>query len=148
MKRVIGKNKPWNPLANMDLFSFLESHLSQFGLHFLGTLFVIGYFAWSLTWHKMPRKKFPNHACRWASLWLSLQFYHLKGFKKIQPSKSFRFIVCYFSPVEVVEVALLFARWWTGILQNSMCIVSTPNLSGVTDFQIFQKCWKKKTDSE
>lgn len=30
--------------------------------------------------------------------------------QKIQPSKSFRFIVCYFSPVEVVEVALLFAR--------------------------------------
>ena len=148
MKRVIGKNKPWNPLANMDLFSFLESHLSQFGLHFLGTLFVIGYFAMESYLAQNAKKKIPESRLQVSQPVALAAVLSSQRIQKIQPSKSFRFIVCYFSPVEVVEVALLFARWWTGILQNSMCIVSTPNLSGVTDFQIFQKCWKKKTDSE
>jgi len=110
MKRVIGKNKPWNPLANTDLFSFLASHLSQFGLHFLGTLFVIGYFAWSLTWHKMPRKKFPESRLQVSQLVALPAVLSSQRIQKIQPSQSLRFIGCYFSPVEVVEVALLFAR--------------------------------------
>lgn len=90
--------------------SFLESHLSQFGLHFLGTLFVIGYFAWSLTWHKMPRKKFPESRLQVSQLVALPAVLSSQRIQKIQPSQSFRFIVCYFSPVEVVEVALLFAR--------------------------------------
>lgn len=106
-------NQPWNPLAKMDLFFSRMSFKSMWSLPSLGYFVCNGLFCMESYLAQNAKKKKRIMLAGEQACWSSRRCTFLRSLMDRNTSKLHAYIV------------------------------STPNLSGVKDFQIFQKCWKK-----